>query len=301
MSSALTSPRTARYFLAGLIALFLFCTVLLVLHNKLDWFGPVVAQIAAIGFLILALPCLVAGKHVLNSIEASTGNVTLKPDDSLLDVVRPLVADLPYDVRVCQYELNQVNAFAISSVFGRKALIAFSSRMVKESSSKQLTAFAAHEVAHLKHGDSRDKALLIAYYEALQIYPRLFSEFGKIVLKQVLPAIALLFVLAIALVAFFAGPLQAAHAAAPLLLQLTRYVIIAAAFIVGFVYLERTLMKKYFEYSRAREYEADAAAAAMTSAEDMVSALKLLHAPAAAVGVFDTHPPLNERIARLSN
>ncbi|CAE6970629.1 Protease HtpX [Paraburkholderia nemoris] len=299
MSSPITSPGLARGFLVSLASLFFICLTASVLHSKFDLFSAAVIQIASFGCLALAMPVFAAGKYVFNTIQASTQNLTLMADERLTAVVHPLIEDLPHNITVRWYDSTEANAFAISSVFGQSALIAFSSRMLEVCTPQQLTAIAAHEVAHVRHGDSRNKACILAFYEAIQIYPRFFSEISKVVLKQAVPVMALLFVLTITVVAFFAGPVKAAHAATPLLLILARYIVIAAAFIGGFVLLERKLLEKYFAYSRAREFDADAAAAAMTSAADVASALKMLNAPATSIGVFDTHPSLDERIARL--
>jgi Zn-dependent protease with chaperone function len=271
-----------------------------VIHNKFGLFEPNEARVAAIGLVTLVLPFGVACNQIFNSIDAQTKYLSMRPDDKLHDIVHPFIENLQLDVTVSQYVSDEVNAFALSSILGKKAVIAFSSKMVEISSPEQLIAFAAHEVAHVKHGDSHNKALIVAFYAALMFYPALLSELGKKYFMFLVPLFLVLLAVSFASVAHFAGTARAISQLTPITLLLARWAAIAALFILGFFALRYVLRRNYFAYSQAREFAADAAAAAMTSPEAVVSALELLDTSIASVGVFDTHPPLAERIARLA-
>lgn len=300
MHPSFSFPRLVKYFLGLLCTLFTACLLVIVLHEKFGLFGSNEVRAAAFGLVTLVVPLLVACNHLTNNINAQTRYLSMRPDNNLQNIVRPLVDNLRFDVKVSQYTSDEVNAFALSSIFGRKAVIAFSSKMVEVSSREQLIAFAAHEVAHIKHGDSHNKAIIVAFFEALMIYPALLSEISKLFFKSLGPMFLALFVFAFASVAYFSSTARAVSQLAPVTLPLIYYATIGALFIFGFFALRYMLKRSYFAYSRAREFAADAAGASMTSPEAMSSALGLLDTPIASIGVFDTHPPLAERIARLS-
>lgn len=68
------------------------------------------------------------------------------------------------------------------------------------------------------------------------------------------------------------------------------------------MYNEVLLEQAYSAYSREREFAADEGGAAMTSTQELISALSLLSdGESQIVSVFDTHPPLAARKKRLGD
>ncbi|MFM0527259.1 M48 family metalloprotease [Paraburkholderia strydomiana] len=292
-------PKFARNMLAALFILFVASTVLLMVRQEFSLPPSAAASFAAIIFAFLALPVLATTKYLLNINEEEASNRSLQEVKSVRELVAPLLIDLDYDVRIGQYASSDLNAFAISSVFGNKALIGFSTHLIDKASQEQLLAIAAHEVAHLRHGDTRNKAYILAFNHALKVYPWLFAELSRRIVRQAAVPVGLIVFAGFVAIALLSGSTEAFSFLGSLTRGLAPIALKAGLCVVTFIVLDYVLRQVFCSYSREREFAADARAAEMTSPEAMISALSLLTDPGTAVGVFDTHPPLDERKRRL--
>ncbi|WP_433695417.1 M48 family metallopeptidase [Paraburkholderia phenoliruptrix] len=292
-------PKFARNMLVLLFVLFAVCTALLMLQQKFDLPRNNATSFAAVASAFLMLPLLSTAQYLLNSNNTEAGNRSFWEAEELHELVSPLLTDLDYKVTIGQYPSSDVNAFAISSVFGRTALIGFSTHLVTKASKEELLAIAAHEVAHLRNGDTRNKAYILAFNHALKIYPFLFAELSRRVLRQAAIPIGLIVFVGFVAIALLGGSTQAFSFLWSLGQSLAPIVFRAGVCILLFIALDYALNRVFCGYSREREFAADADGARMTSPEAMVSALGLLTDPGTAVSVFDTHPPLTERRQRL--
>jgi heat shock protein HtpX len=211
----------------------------------------------------------------------------------LLDLVHRLAerADLPKMPEVGIYNSPEVNAFATGPTKSR-SLVAVSSGLLNRMNEKELEGVLAHEVTHIANGDMVTMTLLQGVVNAFVMFlARLLalalSNLGKGDKKQGSYASYRLFVILFEIIFMGMGSL-----------------IIAA-------------------YSRFREFRADKGGAHLAGRQAMISALQSLQrlqnvqdprqeekqAMAAfkisyrdkggLLRLFATHPPLEERIARL--
>ncbi|MEM5436367.1 M48 family metalloprotease [Paraburkholderia diazotrophica] len=292
-------PKFARNMLALLFILFAASTALLMVQQKFSLPPSAAASFAAIVFAFLALPLMSTTQYLLNINDVEAGNRSFRETESLHELVAPLLIDLHHDVSVGQYPSSDLNAFAISSVFGKKALIGFSTQLVGQATREELLAIAAHEVAHLRHGDTRNKAYILAFNHALKVYPWLFAELSRRIARRAAIPIGLIVFVGFVAIALFSGSTEAFNFLGALTRGLAPIVLRAGLCALAFIALDYVLHRVFCSYSREREFAADAGAAEMTSPEAMISGLNLLSDPGTAVSVFDTHPPLGERKRRL--
>ncbi|MCO1371581.1 M48 family metalloprotease [Burkholderia multivorans] len=254
---------------------------------------------AILVFALLIFPIVGAANYFSNPIEREIKSVGFQDDPELTQLVRALIDGLGLRVRVGKYASAELNAFAISAVLEKEALIAFSTGLIDSASRSQLIAIAAHEVAHVKNGDAQNKTYILSFNHAVRMYPWMLSELSKTMIKSMLGASAVVGVL----FAVLAWALSDGHAALKMVETLLGLVFkigwLPILIVVSFYALNFALNSMFYAYSRAREFAADADGAAMTSPEDMKSALGLLTDTRRSVSVFDTHPPLEQRLARL--
>ncbi len=282
-----------------MFAVFALCIVLLILKQKFDLPNGNAGSFAAVASVFLFFPLASTAQYILNINDTEGRNHAFREAKELQDFISPLLTDLDYEVKVGQYSSHDLNAFAISSVFGRTALIGFSTQLVVQASKEELLAIAAHEVAHLRNGDTRNKAYVLAFNHALKFYPWIIAELSRRGLKQAAVPVGCIVLVAVIAIALLAGPTQAFRFLWSLAQGIAPFVCRAGICILFFVALEHALNRIFCSYSRAREFAADADGASMTSPKAMVSALGLLTDPGTAVSIFDTHPPLQERKQRL--
>ncbi|WP_321937446.1 M48 family metalloprotease [Burkholderia cepacia] len=254
---------------------------------------------AFILFVFLVFPILGAANYFSNPIDREIKNVNFQDDPALRQLLRPLIDGLGLQVRVGRYPADELNAFAISSVLEKKALIAFSTGLIDAASPSQFLAIAAHEVAHVKNGDAQNKTYILSFSHAVRMYPWMLSELSKTVIKSMLQVTAVLGVLFAALAWALSGTPAALKMVGSLLGLAIQIGWLPVVIVAVFYALNWALTSMFYAYSRAREFAADADGAAMTSPADMKSALRLLTDTRRSVSVFDTHPPLEQRLARL--
>lgn len=182
------------------------------------------------------------------------------------------------------YDSPEVNAFA-TGPSQSKSLVAVSSGMFQAMTRDEIEGVLAHEVAHIKNGDMVTMTLLQGVINTFVIF--------------------LSRVVAFAVSRFVREELSwLAYIVVSIVLQI-------ALSILGTIVV--------MAYSRHREYHADAGAAALAGKHKMIAALERLrqnsqrvddHQPALAtmkisghpngiLALFSSHPPLEERIARL--
>ncbi|MBU9576598.1 M48 family metalloprotease [Burkholderia multivorans] len=292
-------PRLAKVSLFGL-CLACALSILIFIIGRLigDEHAQYVSR-ALLAFSLLIFPIVGAANYFSNPIDREIKNVGFQDDPELMQLVRPLIEGLSLRVRVGKYASNELNAFAISAVLERKALIAFSTGLIDAASPSQLLAIAAHEVAHVKNGDAQNKTYILSFSHAVRMYPWMLSELSKTIIKSMLRASAVVGVL----FALLAWALSGSHAALKMVEALLSLVFkvgwLPLLIVASFYALNFALNSMFYAYSRAREFAADADGAAMTSPADMKSALGLLTDTRRSVSVFDTHPPLEQRLARL--
>lgn len=291
--------RFAKYSLIGLWGAFLAAATSSVLCHYLGIAGALKSGANAV-CLVLVLPLYATIQYLYDAVGKVSRQHRVTLSDETRQRIAPLAPRLDAATLIGHYPSAELNAFAISSVFGNKALIAFSTGLLNAANDQQLLAIAAHEIAHIKNGDSRNKAFILAFSHGVRVYPYLLSELSKGLLKKFAIALGV----AACIVAATAMLLPEARGElAGLLPMLKNFLFVLAwpaALIGAYIVLNRLLDGAYSAYSRAREFVADRDGAAMTSAQAMVSALSLLpEAKSGAVSVFDTHPPLEARRKRL--
>lgn len=292
-------PRLAKVSLIGLCVVCVFALLTFVVGRAL---GDEHAQYVSRAFLLFALlvfPILGAANYFYDPIDREAKNVNFQDDPNLNELLRPLTDGLGIQIRVGFYPADELNAFAISSVLERKALIAFSTGLINSANSSQFLAIAAHEVAHVKNGDAQNKAYILSFSHAVRMYPWMFSELSKTVIKSTLQVTVVVGVLFAVLAWALSGTSAALKMVGSLLDLAVRIGWLPVVIVAGFYALNWALNSMFYAYSRAREFAADADGAAMTSPADMKSALGLLTDTRRSVSVFDTHPPLERRLARL--
>ena len=194
-------------------------------------------------------------------------------------------AGLPNVPEVGVYSSPEANAFATGPMKSR-SLVAFSSGILASMNADQLSGVAAHEISHIANGDMVTMTLLQGIMNAFVMF-----------LSRII-----------------------AFAASQSVKEENRYVVNMLVTVVLEILLSILGMIVVFWFSRQREYRADAGAARLAGRERMISALELLgrarllpQQPASLatlkisgktggfMALFASHPPLEERIARLQS
>ena len=205
-------------------------------------------------------------------------------------------ANLPNTPEVGIYESDDMNAFA-TGLNRKESLIAFSSALIENMDASQISAVAAHEIAHIANGDMVGMTIIqssvMAFSIIVQIpltminffYHSVSDSDGKSISDWVITGLITIFQVITFKVTMFWGNLLALY------------------------------------YSRKREFLADAIAAKITTNTSMREALVVLQnfthpeqttdetqlamfkisANDAMVKLLSSHPPLSERIQRLND
>jgi heat shock protein HtpX len=186
------------------------------------------------------------------------------------------------------YDSPEVNAFATGPTKNR-ALVAVSTGLLQKMSAEEVDGVLGHEVAHIQNGDMVTMTLIQGVVNAFVMF------FARVI-------------------AFFASNFVREE---------LRYIVNFAITIVLEIFLSFLGMMVVAYFSRLREFRADRGGATLAGRANMINALQALqrsvaiqdpnHAPASLatmkisgsrgglMALFSTHPPLEERIARLSN
>lgn len=210
----------------------------------------------------------------------------------LLNTVRRLAekAELPAMPEVGVYRSDEVNAFATGPTRSR-ALVAVSTGLLSRMKETEIEGVLGHEISHVANGDMVTMTLLQGVVNA-------FVMFLARVLAYVVSGL---------------GRSREQGRGSPM-----SYILFVYLFEVVFMILGSLLIAAY---SRYREFRADAGGAELAGKGAMISSLQTLRAlqeikdprenPALAaykishqggkglLRLFATHPPLEERIARL--
>lgn len=294
-------PKFTKYALWVLFSLFGIALLICIISHEFGFPRNSVNNAADVIAFVLFFPLALNAGYLFNSIENEANKLHFVDDEELKRKVTPLLQGIDSSVRIGRYASDCVNAFTISSIFGKKSLIGFSSALTSKATDDQLLAIAAHEVAHLKSGDSENKMYMLAFHKVLQVYPHVFSEISKYLLKSLLAISVFVIIIFGILLGIAGGTTPAIDFVKGILWMIVNVGWRPAIAIAVFITLDYVLKRIFFSYSRKREFAADAAGAAMTSPSMMVSGLNLLTDSEAAISVFDTHPPLEERKKRLLN
>ena len=290
----------AKYSLVGAWGVFFLMMLILIICNVFGIAGRVTSSLSVL-CAALGMPLLITIQYFYDVVEKISVDLHITFGNEVSERIAPLAVHLDDEVRIGSYPSDEANAFAISSVFGGKALIAFSSSLLEAANDQQLMAIAAHEIAHLKNGDSKNKTYILAFSHAVRIYPQLLSELSKNVLKSiaiVFAGMAAIIVLVVIIFPEISKELKSVPSALRGFLPMLAW---PAGVILAYFSLNHALNRAFFAYSREREFVADADGALMTSYQDMMSALSLLaENEAGTISVFDTHPALEERQKRLN-
>ncbi|MCG5077107.1 M48 family metallopeptidase [Paraburkholderia tagetis] len=292
-------PQFARRGLAFAIAVFFVTALVIELSKSLALPGPLLIVAQAISAFLL-LPLLATGGFVTNMAEQQTKGIPFTEDKSLRALLEPFLLDSEQGIVFGYCESEVANAYAFDPLFGGKKIIAITSALRDRASPDQLVAIGAHEIAHFRHGDARNKWYLLAFHHMVSTWPRLFAMVSDAVLKKALPAGVFCAVLVGLVLLWARGPSAMVSFLLSLVTaKLILYISSAVALIWAGRLFDRKLHARFCDYSREREFAADASAAKMTSPILMTSALEQLDDPGNVVGIFDTHPPILERKARL--
>ncbi len=248
---------------------------------------------------LLGIPLRYAHQYVIDPVGKAISELKFVDDPVLANFIQPLLNDIDSDVRVGRYESPELNAFAVSSVFGKKSAIAFSTALINNLPPAEFMAIAAHEVAHIKNADSKYKSYLLAFHQMVNFYPALIAHFSKELLMRV--AGLILFVAVVMfLIIVKSYDVAGIFAALKLTVPLLAPILVLLSPIFGAFLLNRATDLFFLHYGRQREFVADADGAAMTSIADMKSALQLIsNGTSSKMSFFDSHPPTAERLNRL--
>ena len=219
---------------------------------------------------------------------AASGN-----EAQLVQLVHRLArqSKLPAMPEVAIYESNEINAFATGPTRG-SSLVAVSSGLLHSMSWDEVEGVLGHEIAHIANGDMVTMTLLQGVVNAFVMF---FSR-----------------VLAFAISTAMTRSDDERESSFPTMLNMILTIVLDILF---------TLLGSFIvaAFSRWREFHADAGGANLAGRGKMVAALERLRttieavdnsqAPAMAafkisnkggfLALFSTHPPLEERIARL--
>lgn len=236
----------------------------------------------AMTFLGIGVYLLRGLKPALNRLTGQAPIARVKKDHALWPIAQDVRRDAGLITRPSFWVVASEApiAFAYSAPLGRHAVV-LSTGLVKGMPDPALRFVIAHELAHIHYRDTESAAIWLASAQAMQIFVRLRLKglraigtlFGSIPLLRdfaVLPFTLVTWVL---------------H-------QLTR---------LGFGIARLIFLLTDRWVSRHMEYRADAFAADTTSPRCGVAALSALEGDAEPLfgGLFATHPPIKQRIARL--
>jgi heat shock protein HtpX len=201
-------------------------------------------------------------------------------------------AGLPAMPEVGIYESPEVNAFA-TGPSKSNALVAVSRGLLKRMPSSEVEAVLGHEVTHIANGDMVTMTLLQGIVNAFVMFLARIIAFG---LSKVLSS----------------RRDDSEESFSPLTFQILVFVFEMIFMVLGSMVIA--------SFSRYREYRADAGGARLTSPEKMIASLKTLQRtldmqdrevakpafqalkisnPGGILRLFASHPPLEDRIARL--
>lgn len=294
-----------RIFLFGLVNVAMMVTISFVL--AILGVGPYLTK-SGLNYSSLAVFCLIWGMGgaffslMISRIMAKwmMGVQVIDPTNSgqyseLVQTVHNLsrAARLPKMPEVGIYESPEVNAFATGPSKSR-SLVAVSTGLLRSMNRAEVEGVLAHEVAHIANGDMVTMTLVQGIVNA--------------------------FVMFLARIAAFAISTALANRnsdsdEAPASPMVFHMVTMLFEIVLG---LFGTMVVAYF--SRAREFRADAGGATLAGREKMRAALqrlagnldridnsheslatlKISGRPGGFMALFSTHPPLEERIRRLS-
>lgn len=214
-------------------------------------------------------------------------------DRELLNTVYALAekAGLPEMPQVGIYNSPEVNAFATGPSRSR-ALVAVSSGLLQRMGKEQVEAIVGHEVTHIANGDMVTMTLLQGIVNAFVMF---LARVVAFVLTRALSRD------------------KEESVGSPLVFQLTVFALEMVFMVLGMLVIAR--------FSRFREFRADAGGARLAGRDKMISALRGLQKTlniedeskqqnavqafkisgrgSGVMHLFATHPPLEERIARL--
>ena len=190
------------------------------------------------------------------------------------------------------YQSPEVNAFATGPTRNR-SLVALSTGLINRLRPEEVEAVVGHEVAHIANGDMVTMTLLQGIVNAFVMF--------------------LARILAFAVSRLFAGNRDDERGGlSPLVFQLTVFVFEMFFMVLGSLVVAA--------FCRRREYRADLGGARLTTPQKMISALQALKRtveikdeqvaapafqamkisnPSGLMNLFASHPPLDDRIARL--
>ncbi len=251
-------------------------------------------------FMAFMLPVFSVWRSFIDAAGQSIDKVKAYQDCAILKLkIEKLLVGIKGGVRVGIYQSGEINAYAVSSISGKESLIAFSSSLVEKLSERQFMAIAAHEIAHLKNNDGKNKVWINAFHHMVNLYPKFISDLLKSVIKNRIIWVLLLLMLSASLVMVL-GSSEPINAAYKISIVFVDPIIFVAALIFLPYFSNKITDVFFYSYSRHREYIADRDGALMTSVDDMISALKqLTDVPDERESFFDSHPPLEKRISKL--
>lgn len=294
-------PFLAKFVVMGsvgyLAAFFIFAQIIEYINIKFPSLLP------SYFFMAFMLPVFSVWRSFIDPSGQSIDKVVAYQDcPSLKFKIEKLLVGIKGRVRVGIYQSDEINAYAVSSLFGKESLIAFSSSLIKKLSDRQIMAIAAHEVAHLKNNDGKNKVWINAFHHMVNLYPKFISDLIKdIILKNKIIRLLILLLIGVSL-ALVSGGWDPINVAYKIFIVFANPVIFVVALIFLPYFSNKVTDVFFYSYSRHREYIADRDGALMTSVDDMISALRqLTNVPDERESFFDSHPPIEKRISELKS
>ncbi len=243
-------------------------------------------------FISLALSRIMA--KWMMGVQLIDPKTSVREEQELLRIVYQLAqkAGLPDMPEVGIYSSPEVNAFATGPT-KRRALVAVSSGLLHRMNRDEIEAVLGHEISHVANGDMVTMTLLQGIVNAFVMF--------------------LARIIAFAISRFMVREREDSNGGvSPLVFQLMVF-----AFEMVFMLLGAMVIAAFCRY---REFRADAGGAQLAGRQKMIAALQALKRtmeaqdprsaqpafqalkisnPAGLMKLFASHPPLDERIARL--
>jgi heat shock protein HtpX len=238
-------------------------------------------------FISLALSRVMAkwmlGVQVINPMQAGEAQWVYNMVEQISKA-----AGLPRTPEVGIYDSDEVNAFATGPTKNR-ALVAFSTGLLRSMSREEIEGVAAHEIAHIKNGDMVTMTLLQGLVNAFVMFLARVIAYGIAQATRSEDRTMMIFAVRIVL---------------EILLGMLGMIVVAW-------------------FSRQREFRADAGSGSLVGRGKMIAALQALQRrmptleyaedtpslatmkissqPSKFMALFSTHPPLEQRIRALES
>lgn len=160
-------PQFARGGLIFAVAAFLVTALIMELSKSVAIPSALLVAVQCACLFVL-LPLLATAGYLANVAETETKGFPFIEDKGLRSLLDPLLSESDRDITFGYCESEIANAYAFDPLFGGKKVLAITTALRDRSSPEQLLAIGAHELAHFRHGDARNKWYLLAFHHMVK-------------------------------------------------------------------------------------------------------------------------------------